>query len=136
MSKTFETAGLKLVEYFINQGDVAKNKLVPKWFSETMGGTYKEMLKEFDPKETDTESANMYRQVKQSGPTAVDSAAMVRVRRQLLFMATVTQAARRRYVACESARPRTSCDTFRYEKEGKVVAGGRYFHMVQELKDR
>ena len=136
MSKTFETAGLRLVEYFVNQGDVAKNKLRPVWFSEAMGKSYEEMLKQFDPTDADNESANMYKAMKQPGAAPVNSADSVRLRRQVLFMASVTQAARRRYVACEPGRQRTACDTFRYEKERKVVAGGRYFHMVQELKDR
>ena len=137
MSKTFETAGLKLADYMSARGDAAINKLAPKWFSETTGADYPAMLALFDPKDASTEAANLYRKSKEPGAKgAVDSDQIAEVRLQMLFMAGVTQAARRRYAACASGRPGTSCDTFRYEKERKVAAAGLCYSAVQNLKDR
>ena len=139
MSKSFETAGLKLSTYLMDRGDAAINKAAPKWFSETMGEDYPSMLAVFDPGDSSTESANLYRKSKEPykpDTPVIDSDQLARVRLQVLFLSGMTQAARRRYAACASGRPRTSCDTFRYEKERKVTAAGLVFSAVQNLKDR
>jgi hypothetical protein len=131
----YDAANNYLLRYLQAKDDWMSGNAMPSWFTSPAGvPSLQALLDVFDTSEEDSEAYRVYNDIKDPDKkTSLDAETKYRLRH--LFMAALTSAVRKQYMAGSRGGYRTMQDTFRYEMANTRAVRCCLTKFIGTLKD-